>query len=96
MKENEKEEENIYENLHSIKLNISEEDMSKISLIENNFVLIENSLKDLSGDSKLFEECNGMILLKLGYDKNEFVSQLVEEMSKIMWNLDFKCMLFFI
>nr|CAD2163149.1 unnamed protein product [Meloidogyne enterolobii] len=90
MKENEKEEENIYENLHSIKLNISEEDMSKISLIENNFVLIENSLKDLSGDSKLFEECNGMILLKLGYDKNEFVSQLVEEMSKIMWNLDFK------
>uniref|UniRef100_A0A915M121 Uncharacterized protein n=1 Tax=Meloidogyne javanica TaxID=6303 RepID=A0A915M121_MELJA len=88
MKENEKEEENIYENLNSIKLNISEEEINKISLIENNFVLIENSLKDLSGD--LFEKCNGMILQKLGYTKNEFVSQLLEEMSKIMWNLDFK------
>nr|CAD2166488.1 unnamed protein product [Meloidogyne enterolobii] len=50
MKENEKEEENIYENLNSIKLNISEEEMNKISINENNFVLIENSLKELSGD----------------------------------------------
>jgi len=91
MKENEKEEENIYENLNSIKLNISEEEMSKINLIENNFVLIENALKDLSGD--LFEKCNGMILQKLGYNKDKFVSQLAEEMNKIMWNLDFKCML---
>uniref|UniRef100_A0A914M6V4 Uncharacterized protein n=1 Tax=Meloidogyne incognita TaxID=6306 RepID=A0A914M6V4_MELIC len=88
MKENEKEEENIYENLNSIKLNISEEEMSKINLIENNFVLIENALKDLSGD--LFEKCNGMILQKLGYNKDKFVSQLAEEMNKIMWNLDFK------
>jgi len=93
MKENEKEEENIYENLNSIKLNISEEEINKISLIENNFVLIENSLKELSGD--LFEKCNGMILQKLGYTKNEFVSQLLEEMSKIMWNLDFKCILLY-
>uniref|UniRef100_A0A915NNV4 Uncharacterized protein n=1 Tax=Meloidogyne floridensis TaxID=298350 RepID=A0A915NNV4_9BILA len=87
MKENEKEE-SIYENLNSIKLNISEEEMSKINLIENNFVLIENALKDLSGD--LFEKCNGMILQKLGYNKDKFVSQLAEEMNKIMWNLDFK------
>ncbi|CAK5088626.1 unnamed protein product [Meloidogyne enterolobii] len=93
MKENKKDEKGITENLESIQLNISGEEMNKINSVESNFVLIEELLKKLSGDSNLFEKCNEMILEKLGYNKNEFVSQLVEEMSKIMWDLDFKCML---
>ena len=92
--ENEKKE-NIVDLLNienSIKLDISNEELNKIKLIEENFVKIGNLLDELA--NKLFDKCNGMILRNLGYkNKKMFVIELKEEMSKMIEEIDFKCKL---
>uniref|UniRef100_A0A1I8BLG5 Uncharacterized protein n=1 Tax=Meloidogyne hapla TaxID=6305 RepID=A0A1I8BLG5_MELHA len=91
---NEEENKNISEFLKNgnlIKLDISDEELNKIKLIEENFVLIENLMNELISENQLFDKCNSMILQKLGYNKNDFVLKLKKEMSKMIMNLDFKC-----